>query len=89
MVLSRIIEQFMGIAMGALLFVFSRELASLLNRASVKLYEFFPRLKALPRSYLAGTDRNYKTTFYVLRALGVYLVVLSTVFLGLYVLHRP
>ncbi len=75
--------------MGALLFVFSRELASLLNRASVKLYEFFPRLKALPRSYLAGTDRNYKTTFYVLRALGVYLVVLSTVFLGLYVLHRP
>jgi hypothetical protein len=63
MVLSRIIEQFMGIAMGALLFVFSRELASLLNRASVKLYEFFPRLKALPRSYLAGTDRNYKTTF--------------------------
>jgi hypothetical protein len=89
MIFSGIIEQFTGILMGGLLFVFSRELASLLNRASVKLYEFFPRLKALPRSYLAGTDRNSKIIFYALRALGVYLVLLSTVLIGLYMLYRP
>jgi hypothetical protein len=87
MILSDMIDQFFGIALGNLLFIFSRDLASLLNRASVKLYEFFPRLKALPRSHLTGTERNFKCMFYVLRGLGVYLVVLSTVFLGLYMMH--
>ena len=89
MVLSGMIDEVVGIALGTLLIIFSGELASFLNRASVKLYEFFPRLRTLPRSHLAGTERNYKVMFYVLRSLGVYLAALSTVFLGIYILHRP
>ena len=83
------IDEVVEIALGTLLIIFSKELASLLNRAFLKLYELFPRLRELPRSHLAGTERNYKVMFYVLRGLGVYLAVLSTVFLGIYILRRP
>jgi hypothetical protein len=53
------------IALGLLAFTLSHEIATAMNRFSVRFYEFFPALKkALPLSRLAGTPQNYKSELY-------------------------
>jgi hypothetical protein len=70
--------------LGILAGVFSRDIANAMNRFSVKFYEVFPWLrKALPGSRLAGSQLNYKTTLWFLRALSVLMTIVGTVSLGL------
>ena len=77
------------IAIGLLAFAFSHEIATSMNRFSVRFYEFFPALKkALPLSRLAGTPRNYKSGLYAFRILGILMILFGVVFLGLVMLHR-
>jgi hypothetical protein len=67
------------IAVGALVFAFSHEVATGANRFAVKFYEVFPAIKkALPSSRHAGTERNYKTIYYVYKALGAVLMLIGT-----------
>jgi len=77
-------------ALGVLAFVFSCEIASAMNRFSVRFYEVFPALKkAIPLSRLAGSPRNYKSSLYFFRILGALMMLAGTVFLGFVMLHRP
>jgi hypothetical protein len=71
------------LAVGLLFFVFSHDLANGLNRLSVRVYENFPMLKKLPFSHLAGSVRNYKSTFYFLRVWGILLAIAGLVFIGM------
>ena len=76
------------VAIGILLIYFSHEIATELNRLSVKVHEVFPRLKdILPGLQLAGTSRNYKSSLYFFRFVGAFMVLFGTFFLGLVVLH--
>ena len=76
-------------AVGILLFFFSREIATFMNGVSVRFYEIFPRLKALPRSRFVGTEQNYKTMFYCFRIVGALMALAGIIFLGLILLHQP
>ena len=76
-------------ALGVLLFILSGEIATLMNRVSVRLYEIFPKLKSLPRSRFAGTQQNYKTMFYTLRIVGALMALTGAIFVWLTLLHRP
>jgi len=79
---------FAYIALGAMAFIFSHEIAAAMNRFSVRFYEFFPTLKkAIPLSRRAGSPRNYKSSLYFLRILGGLMIVAGIVFLGLVMLR--
>ena len=72
------------IALGAMAIVFSHEIASGMNRFSVRFYEMFPALKkAISLSRLAGSPQNYKSSLYFFRILGVMMIGSGVVFLGL------
>ena len=75
------------VALGVLAFIFSHEIATTANRFSVRLYEIFPALKALPLSRFAGSQRNYKTMFYLFKILGALMALAGTLFIGLVMLH--
>jgi hypothetical protein len=76
-------------AVGLVLFRFAHEIATAVNRFSVKFYELFPALKRLPLgSRLAGTPQNYKSLFYCSRILGGLMMTGGLVFLGLVMLRR-
>ncbi len=56
--------------LGAALFFWSKPIARGVNSWSVRCYERFPRLKLLPGSQNAGTERNYKSTYICFRVCG-------------------
>jgi hypothetical protein len=72
---------------GVLLFILSRKIANAANQLSVRMYEVFPRLKSLPRSHFAGTQQNFKTTFYSLRIIGALMTLAGVVFFYLSLFH--
>jgi hypothetical protein len=82
------IEAMTYIGIGALFVAFAHDIATTVNRLSVKPYERFPALKRLPRSELAGSQTNYKSTFYFLRIVGAFMLVAGILLLGAEVLHR-
>jgi hypothetical protein len=75
------------IGIGALFIAFAHDIATMANRLSVRPYERFPILKRLPRSELAGSQRNYKSTFYFLRIVGVFMLVGGILMLGAEMRH--
>jgi hypothetical protein len=76
------------VVVGALLFSLSPEIADGLNRFSVRVYDFFPSLKKLPFSSNAGSELNYKSSFYFFRILGILMCVFGALALGSVLLHR-
>jgi hypothetical protein len=75
--------------LGLFMILFSREIAEGMNRFSLKFYEWFPKLKKMhPFSRFAGSALNYRTTLYVFRGFGGFMVLVGVVFLGLLLLDR-
>jgi len=77
------IESLADITVGALFITLAHDIAMIGNRFAVKIYEWFPPLKKLPRSHLAGTELNYKYLYYFFRVVGTLLLILGILFLGL------
>jgi hypothetical protein len=78
----------MYIALGALSILFSHELATAVNKLSVKLYEMLPAIKErIPLSRFAGTQKNYRSTRIYFRLLGALMVLGGAVLLGRLMMH--
>jgi hypothetical protein len=72
--------------LGAALCYWAKPIARALNSRIARIYESFPKLKALPGSENAGTDLNYKATYICFRVCGAS-VFLSSVYFALVVLR--
>ncbi|HET8924501.1 MAG TPA: hypothetical protein VFN26_16070 [Candidatus Acidoferrum sp.] len=77
------------IALGALLIFFSHELATSINRVSMKFYEIFPPIKKrIPLSRLAGTQTNYRISRIYFRLLGAVMLLGGAILLGKVMMYR-
>ena len=77
------------IALGALLILFSHELATALNKLSVKFCEIFPSIKKrIPLSRLAGTQTNYRSSRIYFRLLGAVMLLGGAILLGKVMMFR-
>ena len=77
------------IALGALLILFSHELATALTKLSVKFYEIFPPLKKRTTlSRLAGTQANYRSSQIYFRLLGAVMLLGGALLLGKVMMYR-
>jgi hypothetical protein len=66
--------------LSAALFYWSKPLAHKVNVWAARLYERSPRLKALPGSQNAGTERNYKSTYICFRICSAITLVSAVIF---------
>jgi hypothetical protein len=75
-------------ALGLLAVMYSHQIATAMNRFSVRFYEVFPILRKVPGARLAGTPQNYKSALYFFRILGTLMMASGIAFLGLVMLER-
>jgi hypothetical protein len=72
--------------LGAALCYWAKPISRALNSWIARIYESFPKLKALPGSENAGTDLNYKLSYICFRVCGT-CVFVSAAYFSLVVLH--